>query len=72
MSKRCSKITKQALNGEKIAIIVGTRAVVLKEVSLTYAEREYGISDPQVHAKAAQVESKAIQEIDHGKARKIV
>ena len=70
--KYWSKVTKQALGGENVAIIVGKRAVALREVSLTYAELEYGANNSQVHAKAAEVESKAIREIANGKARKIV
>ena len=70
--KLWSRITKQALNGENVAIIVGKRAVALREVSLTYAEMEYGIKAPQIHAKATRVESKANREIDSGKARRIV
>jgi len=70
--KHWSKITKQALNGGKIAIIVGKRAVALREVSLTYAEMEYGASESHTDAKAAEIESRAIREIATGQARKIV
>lgn len=70
--KHWSKITKKVLDGEKIAIIIGNRAVALQEVSLTYAETEYGVKESQIDAKAAEIESRAIEEINRGKARKIV
>lgn len=70
--KHWSEITKRALGGEKIAIILGTRAMVLQEVSLSYAEMEYGINEQQIHAKSQEVESRATREIASGKARKIM
>jgi hypothetical protein len=66
-----SQVLREAAEGLDVAILVGSRAFALKEVELTYAEREYGATKAQVDAKADEVEERGLREIRSGKARRI-
>ncbi|MFT3992229.1 MAG: hypothetical protein QM680_12550 [Luteolibacter sp.] len=65
------QVSKKALNGEAVAILFGDRAFLLKEVQLTYAEQEYGVSPEQLDVKSEKIRNRALEEIRAGKARKI-
>ena len=53
------KVTGKALAGEKVAILIGKRAVALRPVELTYAEEEYGVTETQLHGKAQEILKRA-------------
>ncbi|WP_367872035.1 hypothetical protein [Luteolibacter sp. Populi] len=61
------KVTSKALAGEKVAILIGKRAVALRPVELTYAEEEYGVTETQLHGKAQEVLKRAAKERAQGK-----
>lgn len=67
-----SEVLKSASEGANVAILYGTRAFALKEVELTYAEREYGVTKKELDAKAAEIEERGIKEITSGRARRVV
>ena len=60
-------VTARALAGEKIAILIGKRAVILRPVELTYAEEEYGVNEPQLYGKAQEILGRARKERAQGK-----
>ena len=60
-------VTARALAGEKIAILIGKRAVILRPVELTYAEEEYGVNEPQLYGKAQEIIGRARKERAQGK-----
>jgi hypothetical protein len=55
-------VTERALAGERIAILIGKRAVSLRPVELTYVEEEYGVGEAQLHDKAQEVLQRARKE----------
>lgn len=61
------KVTGKALAGEKVAILIGKRAVALRPVELTYAEEEYGVSETQLNGKAQEILKQARKERAEGK-----
>lgn len=60
-------VTARALAGEKIAILIGKRAVALRPVELTYAAEEYGVNETQLHGKAQEILGRARKERAQGK-----
>lgn len=60
-------VTERALAGEKVAILIGKRAVALRPVELTYAEEEYGVGETELHGKAQEILKRARKERAEGK-----
>ena len=60
-------VTARALAGERIAILIGKRAVALRPVELTYAEEEYGVNETQLDGKAQEILGRARKERAKGK-----
>ena len=60
-------VTVRALAGERVAILIGKRAVALRPVELTYAEEEYGVTETELHGKAQEILGRARQERAKGK-----
>jgi hypothetical protein len=61
-------VTVRALAGERVAILIGKRAVALRPVELTYAEEEYGVTEIELHGKAQEILGRARKERAQGKA----
>src|SRR5215213_3477929 len=66
-----SEVKNKALNGEPVAILVGSRVLLVKEVALSYAELEYGVTKAQLNAKADEIETRGCEEIDNGEATEV-
>jgi hypothetical protein len=69
---RWSEVLKTVSEGGNVAILYGTRAFALKEVELTYAEREYGVTDKQLNEKAKRMEKEGDEQIGSGRARRVI
>jgi hypothetical protein len=65
--RQWKNVTTRALAGEKIAILIGKRAVALRPVELTYAEEEYQVTESELHDKAQKVLGRARKERAQGK-----
>jgi antitoxin (DNA-binding transcriptional repressor) of toxin-antitoxin stability system len=57
-----SSVLRRALKGDDIGIVVGGQVVALRPVEILsrdYAEREYGLSRPQMNTVARKLHAKA-------------
>ena len=57
-----SSVLRRALKGDDIGIVVGGQVVALRPVEILsrdYAEREYGLSRPQMNTAARKLHAKA-------------